>query len=245
MAKIFFNNSVVKELPEPTIIEFFSQSDGKSIFLRDIRRETYKGRRFIVGDVRFYIDGKGDYRIDIEPLRRFDATVYGVYSAQGTDFSITAPNGKGPIFVARQKGTVLSLGTRPDLQAVPLDSDENAIGMFHVGTVISYKRDGVPIKDELRKTGWVRIAGPSDVAFGIMTVEEAIGKKEERAKKNAAKKADEDAEFIARIEAAKASGDINPVLADELIAARRNTDPNHIFMFRAQEIKDLKRRNLI
>jgi len=168
--------------------------------------------------------------------------IFGVYIGEGYDFEIRAE--KDPIFIVRQKSTNISLGMLPDMYQ-GAEINETALGMFHVGTVITFKRDNIQIKDKLTHKGWTRIQGPSDKDFGIITVEEAFDKKLKEDQKSFEAKEDAAREYVERINAAKAKGEINPILADDLIKARLDDDENNIYMFLAEDIKELKRKKII
>jgi len=242
MAKIYFNNPIIKHLEEVTILNFFVEDSGKGIFIRDTRKDIYRDQRFVYGDINFYTKD-GNYYIDILPMNRLSSGgVFGVYVGEGYDFKVIA--NKEPIFIVRQDSTKFTLGMTPGLDQ-GIDAKEVALGMFHVGTVISFKRDGQNIKDELTKNGWVRRSGPSDKDFGIITIEEAFENKlkEEKAENN---KIDaESKEKIERLERAKKNGEINQILADELIAAETDDNPENIYMFLAEDIKRLKKQKIL
>jgi len=241
MAKIYFNNPIIKHLKEVTILNFFSQSNGKTIFVRDTRPDTYRNQNFAYGDITTYMKND-DYYIDIDPMKVMSGEVFGVYVGEGYDFEIKAE--KEPIFIVRQESTHVALGMLPDMHQGS-EINETALGMFHMNTTITFKRDGIQIIDKLTKKGWVRERGPSDKDFGIITVEEAFEKK---IKKDTATVSDiENAarEYVARINSAKDRGEVNPVLADELIRAKLDDDENHIYMFLAEDIKNLKRKKII
>lgn len=241
MAKIYFNNPIIKHLKETTILNFFSQEDGQTIFVRDTRPDVYRDQKFVYGDLRFYTKNN-DYYIDIEPMKVMSGEVYGVYVGEGYDFEISCPT--DPVFVVRQESTMIALGNLPDMHQGG-EINETALGMFHVGTTIEFKRDGVPIRDELTKKGWVRAVGPSDKDFGIITVEEAFVKKVKNQEEARKKEEDSAREYIERINSAKERGEINPILARDLVNARLDTDENNIYMFLASDIKELKRKKII
>ena len=241
MAKIYFNNPIIKHLKEVTILNFFSQSDGKTIFVRDTRPDIYRDQRFTYGDLDLYVKN-GDYYIDITPMKTMSGEVFGIYVAEGHDFEIKAE--KDPIFIVRQESTAVALGMLPGMHQ-GAEINETALGMFHVGTIITFKRDGVQIKDELTKGGWVRRQGPSDKDFGIITVEDAFKKKLEGDKKSARTIEDEAREYVERINLAKKNGEINPILAQDLINAKTDDNEDHIYMFLAEDIKELRRKKII
>ncbi len=241
MAKIYFNNPIIKHLKEVTILNFFSQSDGKTIFVRDTRPDIYRDQRFVYGDLSFYIKN-GDYYIDIEPMATMSGEVFGVYVGEGYDFEIKSE--KEPIFIVRQESTNIALGMLPDMYQ-GAEINETALGMFHVGTIITFKRDGIQIKDELTTKGWVRRSGPSDKDFGIITVEEAFAKKLENESKDKRVLEDSAREYVERINRAKEKGEINPILARDLINAKTDDDETHLYMFLAEDIRELKRKKII
>ena len=241
MAKVFFNNPIIKHLKEVTILNFFSQADGKTIFLRDARPDIYRDQRFVYGDLSLYTRGE-DYYIDIVPMVQMSSEVFGVYIGEGYDFEISTE--KEPIFIVRQKSTNMSLGMIPDMHQ-GAEINETTLGMFHVGTTITFKRDNIQIRDKLTSKGWTRIQGPSDKDFGIITVEEAFDKKLKEGEKSFRAEEDAAREYIERINAAKAKGEVNPMLADDLIKARLDDDENNIYMFLAEDIKELKRKKII
>ena len=241
MSKIYFNNPIIKHLKETTILNFFSEKDGKSIFIRDIRPDIYRDQLFVYGELSMY-SSLGDYYVDILPMKVMSGEVYGVYVGEGYDFEVSTE--KEPVFIVRQKSTIMALGMMPGMHQGSV-INETALGMFHVGTTITFKRDGVQIKDELTKNGWMRRSGPSDKDFGIMTVEEAFVKKIAKSEKEQTALATETLESIARIKKAKDNGEINPVLADELIASKTDTNEKNIYMFLASDIRDLKKRKIL
>jgi len=242
MAKIYFNNPIIKHLEEITILNFFVEDSGKGIFIRDTRKDIYRDQRFVYGDINFYTKD-GNYYIDILPMNKLaSGEVFGVYVGEGYDFEVTAV--KEPIFIVRQDSTKFTLGMTPGLEQ-GIDAKEVALGMFHVGTTISFKRDGQNIKDELTKNGWVRRAGPSDKDFGIITIEEAFVNKLKEDEAEEKRIDAESKEKIERLERAKKNGEINPILADELIAAETDDNPENIYMFLAEDIKKLKKQKIL
>lgn len=231
----------MKHLKEVTILNFFSEKDGTSIFVRDTRPDIYRDQKFVYGDLDLY-QKDNDYYIDIRPMSAMSGDAFGVYVGEGYDFEVKAP--KDPIFIVRQKSTDMALGMMPDMHQ-GVDITETALGMFHIGTTITFKREGIQIRDELTDKGWVRRSGPSDKDFGIMTIEEAFAGKLSEEKKNQDALAADVLETIERIRAAKEKGEINPVLADELIASKIDTNADNIYMFLAKDIKDLKKRKIL
>lgn len=242
MAKIYFNMPIIKHLEEITILNFFVEDSGRGIFIRDARKDVYRDQKFVYGDINFYTKD-GNYYIDILPMNKLaSGDIFGVYVGEGYDFEVVAK--KEPIFIVRQDSTKFTLGMTPGLEQ-GIDVKEVALGMFHVGTTISFKRDGQNIKDELTKNGWVRRSGPSDKDFGIITVEEAFAKKlknDEKAEQELDAKVKE---RIERIEFAKKNKQINPILADELIASELDDNPEHVYMFLAEDIKKLKKQKIL
>ncbi len=241
MAKIFFNNPIIKHLKETTILNFFSQSDGKTIFVRDTREDIYRNQYFVYGDLTLYTK-KGDYYIDIDPMNIMSGEIFGVYIGEGYDFEIKTE--KEPIFIVRQKSTLMALGMLPDMSQGS-EINETALGMFHVGTTITFKKDGQQVRDELTKKGWSRKIGPSDKDFGIITVEEAFVKKLERNSRNESENEKSAREYIERLELAKKNKELNSALADSLIKARTDTNEKNVYMFLASDIKELKRKKII
>ena len=241
MAKIFFNNPIIKHLKEVTILNFFSQSDGKTIFVRDTRPDIYRDQYYAYGDLSLYTKND-DYYIDIDPMSVMSGDVFGVYIGEGYDFEIKAE--KEPIFIVRQSSTQVALGMLPDMHQ-GAEINETALGMFHPGTVIIFKRDGQQIKDELTSKGWVRRQGPSDKDFGIITVEDAFVKKLGKEALGENDQAEKDAIVIARLEEASRNGEMNSILAEQIIQSKKDKNPENLYLFFASDIADLKKRKIL
>jgi len=219
MAKIFFNDKIVKTEKEATILNWFSEKDGATIFLRDTRVDTYIGRSFVYGDIDPY-KMDGDYYVDIVEQKTLDGTIAGVYISEGTDFEIVTLQGREPLFLVRQKATAMSLGMRPSMFKGLL-VDEVAMGLFFEGTTISYKREGVNIKDTLTKNGWERNAGPKDSQLNILTTGEAYANKLKEDKNS--QKAESDK--LEKLKESLSRKDVNKRAIRAIIAAKE--DENH------------------
>ena len=247
MAKIYFNRPIIKHLEETTVINFFFQKDGgDSIYIRDLRPNTYRNNKVIFGEVDLYrqpLDEKA-WNLDITPMKIMSNDMYGIYTGEGVDFEIRSD--KQPIFVIRQKELELSLATvgyMPQGGEVP----EVALGMFHIGTEIRFRRNGIPAIDKLTKKGWKRIMGPDDYKFGIITVEDAFEEKLKREEdlKDPAKKKDMEEEGLQRIRDAKSHHDIHPELADNLISYKTDEKEDMTYYFLASDVKDLISQGII
>lgn len=239
MAKIFFNDKVVKTLPEPTILNWFSQEDGTTIFLRDTRSDTYVGRGFIYGDLVPY-KKDGDYYVDIVEQKQLDGAIAGVYISEGSDFEIRTTQGREPLFLVRQKATAMALGMRP-LMNKGIDVKEVALGLFFEGSEISYNRDGVNITDRLTQRGWERISGATDSQLGIITTEDAYRNKLEN------DKAFEESREK-KIEKLRQSLDVpgvNKAVVQALIKAKLDRDPRNTHIFLLSDMKKLKEQKII
>jgi len=242
MAKIVFNDKIIKHLPEPTIINFFSEKgpNGRTIFVRDVRPDVYNdGRTFIFGDVQYY-EKDGDYYIDITPLSKMDNLVLGMYVSEGQSFGMTTD--KTPIFVVAQKNTEMSLGMTPAINKGDLFG-ETMIGMFHLGTIISYKKNGTLIKDELTKNGWKRILGPGDDRLGIITTADAFEATKAQKEKEDKRLREHRGEIYSMVKEAYAAGEISPELAASM-GSFLEGKPSHYF-FLASDLKLLKRKGIL
>ena len=241
MAKIFFNDKAVKTSSEPTILNWFSQADGVTIFIRDTRVDTYNGVEFVYGDIDTY-KMNGDYYIDIVPQQKADATVMGVFISEGTDFEIVTTEGRPPLFVVRQDATKMSLGMLPSMNKGLLVK-EVTLGMFHLGSVISFKRDGIPIQEALTKNGWVRRGSvPTDLEMGIKNTHEAYKdklKKEE-------KEAEEDvAATIARLKEHSKRPEVNSIVVEALIASKEDDRDDSLHIFQMADLAKLREQGVI
>lgn len=239
MAKIFFNDRVVKTEKETTILNWFSQSDGVTIFLRDTRPDTYVGRDFVYGEIDSY-KSDGDYYVDILEQKVLDGTVAGVFISEGSDFEIVTLKGREPLFLVRQEATAMSLGMRPSMNKGIL-VDEVAMGLFYEGSVISYNRDGINIKDELTKNGWVRTSGPKDIELGILNTTEAYNKKVE----NDNKMSEDRVNKIEKLKEALLRKDVNTEVVKSLIEAKEDLDPLNTHIFLAKDIAMLRDKGVL
>ncbi len=249
MAKIYFNRPIIKHLEEPTVLNFFFQKQGgESIYIRDTRTEIYRDNKVVFGDIALYRNqlDTSEWYCDIKEMVVQSYDTYGVYTGEGVDFEIMSP--KEPIFMIRQTEIELSLATvgyMPQGGEVP----EVALGMFHIGTEVKFRRNGVAVIDKLTSRGWVRLQGPSDHRFGIITVEEAFRKKLKReADLRDPKKARDIAqEEFQQIRDAKTRHDIHPELADSLLEykEKRGVKDDLTYYFLASDVKDLVSRNII
>ena len=240
MAKIYFNDRAVKTESETTILNWFSQDDGVTIFIRDTRVDTYNGAEFVYGDIDTY-KKDGDYYIDIVPQKKADATVMGVFISEGTDFEIVTTEGKPPIFVVRQDATKMSLGMLPSMNKGLLVK-EVTLGMFHVGSVLSFKRDGIPIQEALTKNGWVRRgSAPGDLDLGIKNTHEAYKdklKKEEDSVEDVAA-------VVARLREHSKRPEVNSMVIDALIASKLDTTDNSLHIFQMADLAKLKKQGVL
>jgi hypothetical protein len=234
MAKIFFNDLVVKTEPETTILNWFSQADGTTIFLRDTRKDTYVGRNFVYGDIDPYRMEGGDYYVDILEQRIVDGTIAGVFITEGTDFEITTIQGREPLFVVRQDSTVMALGMRPAMNK-GINVKEVTMGLFFEGTVISYQRDGMNLKDTLTSKGWKRTAGPKDLELGVISTADAYDTKLAKQKqdmKNEEKK-------LQSLKESLLLPGINTAAVKAIIAAKEDKNPKNTHIFLLEDIKTL------
>ena len=240
MAKFYFNDLIVKELEMPTILNWFSeQNTGKTIFVRDTRKDTYNGIDFIYGKLNTYIKNE-DYYVDIDEQKVLDGAILGFYIGEGTDFVITVPDATmQPIFTVRQERTAMSLGMRPEINK-GIIADEVTMGLFHLGTVISFSRDGMNIKDKLTDEGWTRIAGPSDDHLGIMTTAKAV--ENMNAEIDKPKPLDD---TLAKIDVAVQDGSLSYTAGVTMKSYLKNSNENTIHMFLASDIKIMKEKGII
>ena len=233
MAKIYFNDKIVKTEEDTTILNWFTQKDGTTIFLRDTRKDTYVGRSFIYGDIDPYKMG-GDYYVDILEQKNIDSTVAGIYITEGSDFEIVTIQGKEPLFVVRQESTVMALGMRPTMNK-GVFVDEVTLGLFFEGTVISFSKDGENIKDTLTKDGWSRDTGPKDIELGVITTEEAYKTKNA----DSAKLQKLEAEKIQFLKDQLLNPNVNKAALKAVIAAKEDYDPKNTHIFLLDDIKTL------
>jgi hypothetical protein len=241
MAKIYFNDKIIKHLPETTILNFFVEpgENGSAIYIRDTRPEVYKkGRNFIIGDLSYHKKDKNFY-IDITPLSVMDGQILGVYVGDGVEFK--SKSDKEPIFYVAQKNTEFTLGMTPNIDK-PSSGGITMLGMYHLGTIISFKRDGIAFKDQLTPKGWKRIQGPDDRLLGIMTTAEAF-EKASKQKPSISSTRDRKAEVLARAKEAAADGAIPKNLAADLEAYL--TADDGVFFFLHSDFKKLKEKGII
>ena len=247
MAKIYFNRPIIKHLEETTVINFFLQKDKASdnILVRDTRKDVYRDNYVVFGDIDVYknIAKKGEWYCDIVDMKVPDYTVFGFYVGEGVDFEVIAS--KDPVFLIRQKNTEMSLAT-VDYMPQGTEVPEVALGLFHVGSKIKYKRNGVQVLDELTNKGWVRRQGPSDNQFGIITIEEAFQKKLKREEMMKDPKVRDEIvkESIQRIRDAKGKHDIGVEFADSLIDYKLGKNQG-VTYFLASDMKNLKEKGII
>lgn len=248
MAKIYFNRPIIKHLKEPTVVNFFFQKgDKEAIYIRDTRENIYRDNKVVFGDITLYQNpaDSTEWYCDIVEMETKNYDVYGFYTGEGIDFEIESS--KQPVFMIRQVETELSLATvgyMPQGGEVP----EVALGLFSLGTKIRYRRNGVQIIDKLTTSGWVRVKGPDDHKFGIITVEEAFQEKLKREEdmKNPEKAKEVMEENIQRIRDAKNNHDIHPELADSLLRYKQaDENDDMIYYFLAKDVKDLVNKGII
>lgn len=240
MAKIYFNDRAVKTEKETTILNWFAQDDGVTIFLRDTRVDTYNGAEYVYGDIDTY-QLNGDYYVDIVPQKKLDGTVMGVFISEGTDFEIVTTEGKAPLFVVRQDATKMALGMLPSMNKGLLVK-EVTMGMFHVGSVLSFKRDGVPIEEALTPTGWVRRgSAPNNLELGIKNTHEAYQaklQKEDESEEDVAKK-------IAELREHSKRPEVNSTVIDALIASKLEDRDNSVHIFLMADLAKLRKQGVI
>ncbi len=248
MPKIYFNRPVIKHLEDTTVINFFFQKDGgEAIYIRDTRKDVYRDNKVIFGDITLYPHPteKKAWNCDITDMQIPSYDVYGFYTGEGVDFEIIAA--AEPVFMIRQKETELALANVGYMPQTDDDVNEVALGLFHVGTRIKYRRDGVQIMDELTKKGWIRRMGPDDHKFGIITVEEAFQEKlaREEMLKDPVKAKEYLEEEKQKIRDAKNRKDIHPELADSLLRYKEGVGGNMTYYFLARDVKDMVKRGII
>lgn len=239
MSKIFFNDRAVKTLPETTILNWFTQSDGKTIFIRDTRGDIYKGRDFIYAEIDTY-SMSGDMYVDFLPQKIMDGTIMGLFIAEGSDFQIETLNGREPVFVVRQKATAMSLGMRPMMNKGILVT-EVAMGMFFEGTTISYSRDGETIKDKLTKKGWERIGGASDLDLSILSTEDVFNRKNTLESELMIRKKDK----LAELKEALSIPGVNTAALKSIIASKEDTNINNTHFILLSDIKELVSKKIL
>lgn len=233
MAKIFFNDKAVKTEKETTILNWFTQADGTTIFLRDTRADTYIGRDFIYGDIDPYKMGN-DYYVDIIKQESLDGTIAGIYITEGSDFEIVTLQGREPLFLVRQKATAMALGMRPAMNK-GIIVDEVAMGLFYEGTTISYRRDGASIKDTLTRDGWKRLSGPGDIDLGVVTTEDAYLKKlsKDKERKNS------ESEKLSLLRESLTRKDVNVHAIKAIIASKTDKNPKNTHILLLDDVKTL------
>jgi hypothetical protein len=239
MAKIFFNDKAVKTESDITILNWFTQKDGTTIFLRDTRKDTYVGRDFIYGEIDPYrMDG--DYYVDILEQKIVDSTIAGVFITEGSDFEIITIQGREPLFVVRQEATVMALGMRPMMDK-GIDVKEVTMGLFFEGTIISYNRDGVNIKDELTEQGWKRTSGPKDLELGVISTADAYETKLKEQQKDIGR----EAKKLQSLKESLLIPGINTAAVKAIIAAKEDKDSKNTHIFLLEDIKTLVEQGIL
>jgi len=242
MATIYFNQPILKHISDITILNFFMEDSGKSVLVRDTRQDIYSGVYKAHADIKFY-EKNGDYFIDLEDMSTYDGQMYGVFIGEGFDFEIRTD--ADPIFVVKQDKTDTSLASLPWLQNKSVL--QMMLGMFTMGTTISFKVEGQPIVETLTKLGWVRTNGPKDKDLGIITIDEAFeNKKELEASLEHAGITDAELDLIARLEDAIKRKLVPRALAESRIRLIRSREvEDAIFMYLTTEVELLKQHNLL
>ncbi len=249
MAKIYFNRPIIKHLEETTVINFFFQKDGgESIYVRDTRKDIYRDNKVVFGDISLskHPTEPLAWNCDITEMLTPSYDIFGFYTGEGVDFEIIAT--AQPVFMIRQIETEMALANVGYMPQLDDEVTEVALGLFHLGTKIKYRRHGVQIVDELTKKGWVRRMGPDDHKFGIITIEEAFKEKLEREEKlknpEYAKEVLE--EEKQKIIDAKNRHDIHPELADSLLKYRDGIGGDDMtYYFLASDVKNLLKKGII
>ncbi len=248
MPKIYFNRPIIKHLEEPTVVNFFFQKgDKEAIYVRDTRKDIYRDNKVVFGDIELYQNptDNTEWYCDIKEMKKNNYDVFGFYTGEGVDFEIESSD--QPVFMIRQVDTELSLATvgyMPQGGEVP----EVAIGLFYTGTKIKDRRNGIQVIDKLTQNGWIRVQGPDDHRFGIITVEEAFKEKLKREEdlKNPIKAKEVLQEGLQRIRDAKNNHDIHPELADSLLRYKQDQSKSGmIYYFLAKDVKDLVNKGII
>jgi hypothetical protein len=249
MAKIYFNRPVIKHLEETTVINFFFQKDGgDAIYIRDTRKDTYRDNKVIFGDISLtrHPAEPGAWNCDITEMMVPSYDIFGFYTGEGVDFEIISS--AQPVFMIRQKETELALANVGYMPQTSENVNEVAMGLFHLGTRIKYRRDGVQIVDELTKKGWVRLMGPDDHKFGIITIEEAFKEKLEREEmlKDPVKAKEKIEEDTQKIRDAINRKDIHPELGQSLLKYKEGIGGDDMtYYFLASDVKDLVKKGII
>ena len=238
MARIFINDKAVKVEKEVTILNWFSQADGVTIFIRDTRPDTYMGTDCIRADIDTYAMG-GDYYLDFNTQKSLDDTVLGLFVSEGSDFTFVT-GGKDPLFIVKQKANIMSLGMMPSMNK-GIDSDEVAMGVFFEGAVISYRLNGHNISDELTNSGWKRIAGPSNTNLGVSTTEEAFATKISNDKKAL----NNEAEDIQKLKEALLRDDVDKTVIKALLKSKEHSERDTMHIFPREDMLKLKKLGII
>ena len=238
MAKIFFNDKAVKTEKETTILNWFSQADGVTIFVRDTRPETYIGGDFIRADIDTYSMG-GDYYLDFIPSKKLDSMVLGLFISEGSDFTIST-GGIDPLFVVKQTATVMSLGMMPSMNK-GFDAKEVAMGVFFKGAVISYQLNGYNISDKLTDNGWIRLHGPANDFLGILSTHEAYSSK---LKDDANRESRELADIVS-LKKALLRDDVDKSVVRALIKSKEDQSERSLHIFLRDDIAILKKKGII
>lgn len=163
MALFYSNIPLTKEKPIETILQMYITEEGTFTII-DKTTFTYHNETKFYRDIKFVKKGNNEYQIQLHPQANNDGVIIGLYLSEGTDVKVRTLKGNEPIFYMTQPKIQMDLKKFfNENEAIEM----NVVGVFHPGTEISYKINGVPYVDKFTKDGWIskrKVKSVSDVA---------------------------------------------------------------------------------
>lgn len=177
MGILYSNVPLTKETSQETILQLFITKEG-TLSIKDTSINTYDNNYELRRDIAFVKEGN-EFIVKLSDPKTFDDTIIGMFIAEGHDFTFQTKD--EPIFLMRKKQVDFNLKQYFDSKKA---IKEFVFGVFHIGTIIKYKIDGVPYTSQLLKSGWTvkKTESVSDVAknntTSFLETDETIAKQQ-------------------------------------------------------------------
>jgi len=148
MGIIFSNMPLTKETSEKTILQMFINKEA-TLTIRDYTTLIYFNKNKLRREFEFVLNNQREYEIKLMPVINDSGMILGLHFAEGHDVRVEAK--KEPVFTQKQSN--LDIDLKGFLN--PSNKVSSAVvGVYHLGSKIYYKKNGVPYCDELTKKGW-------------------------------------------------------------------------------------------
>jgi len=172
MGIIFSNMPLTKETSEKTILQMFINKEA-TLTIRDYTTLIYFNKNKLYREFEFVLNNQREYEIKLMPVVNNSGTILGLHFAEGHNVRVKAK--KEPVFAQKQSNLDIDLKGFLD-PANKMTS--SVVGIYHLGSKVYYKKDGVPYCDELTKNGWkISVDNNSNGIESVSDVAEKVKQK--------------------------------------------------------------------